>query len=63
MGDSHHQATTSSRIGIRHTGGEIVEVHGGHVVWSTGRKDYHNKACTTKGPQNRSVHPSAYTAI
>ncbi|GMJ10144.1 TEOSINTE BRANCHED 1, cycloidea and PCF transcription factor 3 [Hibiscus trionum] len=25
MGDSHHQAATSSRLGIRHSGGEIVE--------------------------------------
>ncbi|XP_022733997.1 transcription factor TCP4-like [Durio zibethinus] len=63
MGDSHHQAATSSRLGIRHTGGEIVEVQGGHIVRSTGRKDRHSKVCTAKGPRDRRVRLSAHTAI
>ncbi|KAK9025670.1 hypothetical protein V6N11_038528 [Hibiscus sabdariffa] len=63
MGDSHHQAATSSRLGIRHHGGEIVEVQGGHIVRSTGRKDRHSKVCTAKGPRDRRVRLSAHTAI
>ncbi|XVF70101.1 hypothetical protein PTKIN_Ptkin11bG0135300 [Pterospermum kingtungense] len=60
MGDSHHQP---SRLGIRHSGGEIVEVQGGHIVRSTGRKDRHSKVCTAKGPRDRRVRLSAHTAI
>ncbi|XWS28057.1 hypothetical protein CRYUN_Cryun25bG0033200 [Craigia yunnanensis] len=63
MGDSHHQAATSSRLEIRHTGGEIVEVQGGHIVRSTGRKDRHSKVCTAKGARDRRVRLSAHTAI
>lgn len=64
MGESHHQAATSSRLGIRNTtGGEIVEVQGGHIVRSTGRKDRHSKVCTAKGPRDRRVRLSAHTAI
>lgn len=66
MGESHHhhQATTSSRLGIRNnTSGEIVEVQGGHIIRSTGRKDRHSKVCTAKGPRDRRVRLSAHTAI
>lgn len=63
MGDSHNQAATSSRLGIRNAGGEIVEVQGGHIVRSTGRKDRHSKVCTAKGPRDRRVRLSAHTAI
>ncbi|XP_059442313.1 transcription factor TCP4-like [Corylus avellana] len=63
MGESHQQATTSSRLGIRSAGGEIVEVQGGHIVRSTGRKDRHSKVCTAKGPRDRRVRLSANTAI
>ncbi|KAE8683771.1 P-loop containing nucleoside triphosphate hydrolases superfamily protein isoform 1 [Hibiscus syriacus] len=63
MGDNHHLAATSSRLGIRHSGGEIVEVQGGHIVRSTGRKDRHSKVCTAKGPRDRRVRLSAHTAI
>ncbi|GLT48595.1 hypothetical protein SLA2020_222100 [Shorea laevis] len=63
MEDSHHQAATSSRLGIRHASGEIVEVQGGHIVRSTGRKDRHSKVCTAKGPRDRRVRLSAHTAI
>ncbi|KAH8494172.1 hypothetical protein H0E87_020803 [Populus deltoides] len=38
MGESHHQAATSSRLGISNTVGEIVEVQGGLIVRPTGRK-------------------------
>ncbi|GLT76335.1 hypothetical protein SLA2020_480040 [Shorea laevis] len=63
MGESHRQAATSSRLGIRHAAGEIVEVQGGHIVRSTGRKDRHSKVCTAKGPRDRRVRLSAHTAI
>lgn len=76
MGESfHHQhqlqqqpqqqlrQSSSSRLGLRHTGGEIVEVQGGHIVRSTGRKDRHSKVCTAKGPRDRRVRLSAHTAI
>lgn len=64
MGDTHpqHQQTTS-RLGVRSTVGEIVEVQGGHIVRSTGRKDRHSKVCTAKGPRDRRVRLSAHTAI
>ncbi|ERN13972.1 hypothetical protein AMTRI_Chr01g133110 [Amborella trichopoda] len=45
------------------TVGEIVEVEGGHIVRSTGRKDRHSKVCTAKGPRDRRVRLSAHTAI
>ncbi|XP_043701552.1 transcription factor TCP4-like [Telopea speciosissima] len=63
----HHQP--SSRLGLRAAaaanggGGEIVEVQGGHIVRSTGRKDRHSKVCTAKGPRDRRVRLSAHTAI
>ncbi|CAL9773562.1 unnamed protein product [Musa acuminata subsp. burmannicoides] len=43
--------------------GEIVEVHAGHIVRSTGRKDRHSKVCTAKGLRDRRVRLSAHTAI
>ncbi|KAJ8755069.1 hypothetical protein K2173_016674 [Erythroxylum novogranatense] len=64
MGQNHQQASaTSSRLGIRSGVGEIVEVQGGHIVRSTGRKDRHSKVCTAKGPRDRRVRLSAHTAI
>ncbi|XP_044501804.1 transcription factor TCP4-like [Mangifera indica] len=65
MAESQNQATaTTSRLGIRNnSGGEIVEVQGGHIVRSTGRKDRHSKVCTAKGPRDRRVRLSAHTAI
>lgn len=53
------------RAGLRNPvrGGEIVEVEGGHIVRSTGRKDRHSKVCTAKGPRDRRVRLSAHTAI
>ncbi|BAT89520.1 transcription factor TCP4-like [Vigna umbellata] len=70
MGESqnhhlHHQAPTPSRSAMRAGGGggEIVEVQGGHIVRSTGRKDRHSKVCTAKGPRDRRVRLAAHTAI
>uniref|UniRef100_A0A5B6YM15 Putative transcription factor TCP4-like n=1 Tax=Davidia involucrata TaxID=16924 RepID=A0A5B6YM15_DAVIN len=64
MGDNHnHHQTTSSRLGLRNSGGEIVQVQGGHIVRSTGGKDRHSKVCTAKGPRDRRVRLSAHTAI
>ncbi|KAL0715286.1 hypothetical protein Bca4012_064608 [Brassica carinata] len=49
---------------LEHGGcGEIVEVEGGHIVRSTGKKDRHSKVCTAKGPRDRRVRLSAPTAI
>ncbi|RZB76066.1 transcription factor TCP3-like [Glycine soja] len=62
----HHQqaAATPSRAAMRGGGGgEIVEVQGGHIVRSTGRKDRHSKVCTAKGPRDRRVRLAAHTAI
>ncbi|KAL5729961.1 transcription factor [Ranunculus cassubicifolius] len=67
MGETqHHQPPTTSRLGLLKSsvgGGEIVEVQGGHIVRSTGRKDRHSKVCTAKGPRDRRVRLSAHTAI
>ncbi|KAK1301777.1 Transcription factor TCP4 [Acorus calamus] len=52
-----------NRRGSGGGGGEIVEVEGGHIVRSTGRKDRHSKVCTAKGPRDRRVRLSAHTAI
>ncbi|XWS33048.1 hypothetical protein CRYUN_Cryun22dG0044500 [Craigia yunnanensis] len=48
---------------MERVGGEIVQVQGGHIVRSTGRKDRHSKVYTVKGPRDRRVRLSAYTAI
>ncbi|CAI9760496.1 unnamed protein product [Fraxinus pennsylvanica] len=63
MRESTHLHQTSSRLGQRNAGGEIVEVEGGHVVRSIGRKDRHSKVCTSKGPRDRRVRLAAHTAI
>ncbi|PIA57940.1 hypothetical protein AQUCO_00500099v1 [Aquilegia coerulea] len=67
MEDTQHpQQQTTSRLGLLKSsvgGGEIVEVQGGHIVRSTGRKDRHSKVCTAKGPRDRRVRLSAHTAI
>ncbi|KAL9297940.1 hypothetical protein ACSQ67_023836 [Phaseolus vulgaris] len=69
MGESQnhlllHQTATPSRSTMRGGGvGEIVEVQGGHIVRSTGRKDRHSKVCTAKGPRDRRVRLAAHTAI
>ncbi|KAL7185421.1 hypothetical protein ACSBR2_027374 [Camellia fascicularis] len=44
-------------------GGEIVQVQGGHILRSTGRKDRHSKVVTSKGPRDRRVRLAAHTAI
>ncbi|KAL3353245.1 hypothetical protein AABB24_020971 [Solanum stoloniferum] len=56
---SKQKMGTSSRFG----GGEIVEVQGGHIIRSIGRKDRHSKVCTAKGPRDRRVRLAAHTAI
>ncbi|KAL9261410.1 Transcription factor TCP3-like protein, partial [Drosera capensis] len=43
--------------------GEIVQVQGGHIIRSTGKKDRHSKVYTAKGPRDRRVRLSAHTAI
>ncbi|KAJ0960867.1 hypothetical protein J5N97_001252 [Dioscorea zingiberensis] len=67
MGQGEHQLLLPQRPQprprLRGGGGEIVEVQGGHIVRSTGRKDRHSKVCTAKGPRDRRVRLSAHTAI
>lgn len=48
---------------LKSSEGEIVQVEGGHIVRSTGRKDRHSKVYTSKGPRDRRVRLSAHTAI
>ncbi|XP_008793767.2 transcription factor TCP4-like [Phoenix dactylifera] len=64
----HHQQQRlppyNSRLGaLRGGGGQVVEVPGGHIMRSTGRKDRHSKVCTAKGLRDRRVRLSAHTAI
>lgn len=56
---SKQKGVTSSKFGC----GEIVEVQGGHIIRSIGRKDRHSKVCTAKGPRDRRVRLAAHTAI
>ncbi|XP_022935736.1 transcription factor TCP4-like [Cucurbita moschata] len=42
---------------------DVVEVQGGRIVRSIGRKDRHSKVCTAKGTRDRRVRLSAHTAI
>ncbi|CAG7896517.1 unnamed protein product [Brassica rapa] len=71
---SIHSPSSPHPLGMRHESvfstaaehggcGEIVEVEGGHIVRSTGKKDRHSKVCTAKGPRDRRVRLSAPTAI
>lgn len=50
-------------MGMKRAEGEIVQVQGGHIIRSTGRKDRHSKVFTAKGPRDRRVRLSANTAI
>ncbi|CAA3024144.1 transcription factor TCP4-like [Olea europaea var. sylvestris] len=63
MGESTHRHQAPSRLSLRNRGGEILEVEGGHVMRSIGRKDRHSKVCTSKGPRDRRVRLAAPTAI
>ncbi|KAK3012372.1 hypothetical protein RJ639_012729 [Escallonia herrerae] len=50
-------------MAMKSTGGEIVQVQGGHILRATGRKDRHSKVFTAKGPRDRRVRLAAHTAI
>ncbi|XP_052180737.1 transcription factor TCP4-like [Diospyros lotus] len=54
---------SSTALKLKRNKGEIVEVHGGRILRSTGRKDSHSKVCTAKGPKDRRLRLSAGTAI
>ncbi|KAG1330317.1 putative transcription factor PCF5 [Cocos nucifera] len=62
-GYGHQQHQRPRFVGGLRGAGEIVEVQGGHIVRSIGRKDRHSKVCTAKGPRDRRVRLSAHTAI
>ncbi|KAK6124219.1 hypothetical protein DH2020_042055 [Rehmannia glutinosa] len=42
---------------------EIIEIHGGRIIRSAGRKDRHSKVCTARGTRDRRVRLSPKTAI
>ncbi|CAN8270181.1 unnamed protein product [Cochlearia groenlandica] len=58
-----HRSTPETTTAASRGCGEIVEVEGGHIVRSTGKKDRHSKVCTAKGTRDRRVRLSALTAI
>ncbi|KAL0442686.1 UNVERIFIED_CONTAM: Transcription factor TCP4 [Sesamum latifolium] len=47
----------------RRKAAEIIEVHGGRILRSAGRKDRHSKVCTARGTRDRRVRLSPRTAI
>ncbi|CAK9148196.1 unnamed protein product [Ilex paraguariensis] len=51
------------KLRLKRKKGDVVDIHGGRIVRSTGRKDRHSKVCTAKGPKDRRVRLSANTAI
>lgn len=57
------QRKHKDQMGMKSIRGEIVQVEGGHIVRSIGRKDRHSKVYTAKGPRDRRVRLSAHTAI
>lgn len=63
FGEIIDYAEQRKAMGMKSAGGEIVQVQGGHIVRSTGRKDRHSKVYTAKGPRDRRVRLSAHTAI
>lgn len=48
---------------LKRTRGESIDLQGGRIVRSTGRKDRHSKICTANGPRDRRLRLSAHTAI
>ncbi|KAI5657272.1 hypothetical protein M9H77_26065 [Catharanthus roseus] len=57
--------SSSSKLKLKKAAakGDIIEMHGGRIVRSTGRKDRHSKVCTARGPRDRRVRLSPNTAI
>ncbi|XP_011096409.1 transcription factor PCF7-like [Sesamum indicum] len=47
----------------RRKAAEIIELHGGRILRSAGRKDRHSKVCTARGTRDRRVRLSPRTAI
>ncbi|CAA2982018.1 transcription factor TCP10-like [Olea europaea subsp. europaea] len=60
-GISFNQAPSKSKV--KKSKGEIIEVHGGRIIRSTGGKDRHSKVCTARGPRDRRVRLSPNTSI
>nr|QPP19121.1 teosinte branched 1 cycloidea and PCF transcription factor 1 [Fraxinus mandshurica] len=60
-GFSFNQAPSKSKV--KRSNGEIIQVHGGRIVRSTGGKDRHSKVCTARGPRDRRVRLSPNAAI
>nr|UPO78985.1 TCP transcription factor 6 [Betula platyphylla] len=63
FGEIIDDAEQRKAMGKKSTGGEIVQVQGGHIVRYTGRKDRYSKVYTAKGPRDRRFRLSAHTAI
>lgn len=52
-----------SNMRVENAAGKVLEVHGGRIIRSLGRKDRHSKVYTSKGPRDRRVRLSAHTAM
>ncbi|KAM7270938.1 hypothetical protein ACFE04_030152 [Oxalis oulophora] len=63
LGDHQTVVKYPRNRGVKNTGGEIIQVHGGHIVRSINRKDRHSKVYTAKGHRDRRVRLAAHTAI
>ncbi|XP_022893744.1 transcription factor DICHOTOMA-like [Olea europaea var. sylvestris] len=61
MQEGFHQG--SSKLKLKRRKREVIDVHGGRIVRSMGRKDRHSKVCTTRGTKERRVRLSPNTAI
>ncbi|KAH7544928.1 hypothetical protein FEM48_Zijuj01G0038000 [Ziziphus jujuba var. spinosa] len=58
-----HQNHPFSKLRLENEAGEGLQVNGGRIIRSIGRKDRHSKVRTSKGPRDRRVRLSAHTAI
>lgn len=60
---SKKQMCPPQNMRLDNAAGKVLEVHGGRIIRSLGRKDRHSKVYTSKGPRDRRVRLSAHTAI
>lgn len=64
MQDVSNQGSSRLRPKRANSGGtSAIDLHGGRIVRSAGRKDRHSKVCTARGPRDRRVRLSPNTAI
>ncbi|KAI3456186.1 hypothetical protein Pfo_012849 [Paulownia fortunei] len=53
----------SPKLKAKRRKAEIIEVHGGRIIRTAGRKDGHSKVCTARGTRDRRLRLSPKTAI